>query len=95
MTKININKNDIKEMVEDSIKNILKEYNNYNLKNEIKYCKSTYNKVYEFLDYMDGAHFNDYMDMEEKDPALFNLMSCTWELYHAFNAFFKSRNIYC
>lgn len=94
MSKININKEDIKELVNESLKMILKEYNNYDLKNEVKYCKSVYKKISDFLDYLEVAHIDDFVDMKEKDPALFNLISCVDKLYYAFIDFFKERKIY-
>lgn len=92
MSKITINENDLRTLVFESVKKILKEeYWNYDLKNELRNCNTLYRKLYDFLEYMQFAHVDDMDNAGDNDIPLYKVMCSGYHLLEDLAEFRQDR----
>ena len=83
MTKIQINENDIRQMVNESVRKILKE--SYNDPNVVSYSSSIKEKVREYLDGLEMAYGDDLEDCGNE--FLKDVFKSGWVFFNSLSTF--------
>lgn len=83
MPKMQINENDIKQMVKESVKKILKE--SYNDPNVISYSSNIKEKVREYLDGLEMAYGDDLEDCGNE--LLIDVFKSGWAFFNRLSSF--------